>query len=93
MYNIQTIVGDIDNLLNNYAKTCGDYDSSVDTIEDKYNSPDAYEMLRAKFELLKFGYITRIPFSSYYQGGYIYNNKTGEDLHNKILVELQDFLK
>lgn len=82
-----TLSDEIRQFIDKYAGVRPDYDPTSDPIEEKYTSPDAYEMLRAA-EDLEAGRVY-IPFSSWGSGGYKpYLSQEGRQLHEDLINKL-----
>lgn len=80
----------IDKFINEYAIIKPDYISDSDIIEDKYTSPDVYDMVRCS-ELLKQNINPEYCFSSWESGGYKpYLSKEGKLKHSLIITNIKN---
>lgn len=70
-----------------YAGVRPDYDPTLDSIDEKYTSPDAYQMLLAADEL-DAGRVY-VPFSQWGSGGYKpYTSKEGRRIHDDLIERI-----
>lgn len=75
--------------LDKYAAIRPDFEEG-DDIEEKYASPDAYELLACAKRLEKDEKPFRFPFSEWSSGGYKpYSSKKGREEHDFLLKEIE----
>jgi hypothetical protein len=79
--------------LKTHAKSTPIYDETQYP-EDKYNSPDVFELENAADQLESLGFVTKIPNSNWESGGYKpYSDIGARKLHDELKSDIVHFVK